>query len=725
MRKKDIPILVALFALLFLWQPLVSTVWKKVAPPPPPPPPEVAGEAAGDSASTNAVITAGPADSTNAALPDIAAVKPATPADAAPAPTNAATQAAVPAEPSFHASDKPILVSLSNELTTITMSSWGAGISSVELHKFPRFNRADSGNLTLDFGGSPALAFDGIAGLSTNYDFDVAVESNRLTATRTTGDGLFFRRTVEPDGAYNFKVTDEFVNTTTAPMALDKHGMSVGPMRNLENETAVRGLIYLGIDSQAAHGGEDTRHWGMGGGLHGEPTLVQHFLPEHLRSGCSWFKPPMAKWMDERMEAEWKKDTDWLAVKNKFFVQVLSTAEDAPGSSFTMRAAREVIPPALRGLSGPAKLKNLDLSGAEITVGRGESNKLVLDHPSVASNHCRLVREGYDYAVVCDTSGGRVMVNGKPETRKLLEPGDVVKIGEVELAYVGGEHPDRRETWAKAPMLSEVSAVMNHDGFELKPGQSSVRKTSYYAGPKKYGILKALGRDTVMEFGFWTPMCKLVLVVLNGIHWVAPNYGIAIILLTILIRLLFWPVMKKSTDTMKKMSELQPKLKELKEQYGNDQQKFLQKQQELFKQHKVSPLGGCLPMLIQLPVLFSLFIVLRSAVELRFAGFLWISDLSEPEGLLAGMIPFWPYQLNILPLVMTAATIWQQKLTPAGGDAQQQKIMAIMMPLMFLLMFYNMASALVLYWTVSTLAGIVDLLLRKRRDAAKAAEQRA
>jgi len=707
MRKKDIPILVVLFALLFLWPYIVKQVF------PPPPQDENASIGPRTTEATNATITA--------------AVEPAPASNAPPVlsqPIPVAAAPAVPGEAPAHAGTQHSTVSISNEFLTLTMSSWGGGISGVELHKFRRTSDKNSGTLAMDFSGAPALSCEGIPGLSTNFDFEIAETGNTLTATRKTADGLLFKRTIETDGDYSFKVTDEFVNMTDKPIAIGKHGLSVGPMRNGEGETTMTGLMYLGIDSQATHGGEATRHWGMGGGLHGAPSLVQNFLPEHLRSGCSWFKPPLQKWLDPQISTDWNGETEWIAAKNKFFVQILSTSDDASGSSFTMRASREVAPPALRVLSQSGR-KQFALSRDEMRIGRAPDSDITPDDPSVPSNCCTIVREGWSRVLVANNTESPVKVNGSSVSRKTLNPGDVIRIGNTDMAFIGGEHPDRRDTWAKSPMLSEVSAALNYDGRELKPGQSLVRTTDYYVGPKKYEILKGIGKDSVMEFGFWTPVCKILMVVLNALHWAIPNYGVAIILLTILIRLIFWPVMKKSTDTMKKMQELQPKLKALKDQCGNDQQKFVKKQQELFKEHKVSPLGGCLPMLIQLPVLYALFIVLRSTVEMRFSGFLWISDLSEPEGLLAGLIPFWPYQLNLLPIIMTATTIWQQKLTPTSGDMQQQKMLMIMMPIMFLFMFYNMASALVLYWTTSQVLAIADLMIRQKRDKAKAALARA
>ena len=193
-----------------------------------------------------------------------------------------------------------------------------------------------------------------------------------------------------------------------------------------------------------------------------------------------------------------------------------------------------------------------------------------------------------------------------------------------------------------------------------------------------------------------------------------PNYGVAIIILTILVKIVFWPLTHKSTESSKKMQKLQPLIAELKEKHKDAPQKMQQAQMALYKEHGVNPLASCLPMLVQLPIFIALFTVLRSSIELRFASFLWIADLSEPEGLLDGMIPLIG-SLNILPIVMTGTMIIQQQLTPTAGDPQQKKMM-MMMPAMMLLFFYNMASALVLYWSVSQCLSIAQLLMQQRKS---------
>jgi YidC/Oxa1 family membrane protein insertase len=268
-------------------------------------------------------------------------------------------------------------------------------------------------------------------------------------------------------------------------------------------------------------------------------------------------------------------------------------------------------------------------------------------------------------------------------------------------------------------VVSSVRAALALPSTVLGAGDRLETGIRYYAGPKKYTLLRDAGnqRADVMEFGrFFKWICQLLLPLLNVIESVLPGgYGVAVILLTIIVKLVFWPVTHKGTESMKRMQALQPELKKLREKYKSDPKKLQEKQMLLYREHKVNPLAGCLPMVIQIPVFIGLFTVLRSAVELRYARFLWIADLSEPEGLFAGAIPFLSSGVNILPLLMTATMVLQQRLTPSAGDPQQQKMMAFM-PIMMLFLFYGMPSGLVLYWTVSQALSILQLYLQRQRD---------
>jgi YidC/Oxa1 family membrane protein insertase len=210
---------------------------------------------------------------------------------------------------------------------------------------------------------------------------------------------------------------------------------------------------------------------------------------------------------------------------------------------------------------------------------------------------------------------------------------------------------------------------------------------------------------------------------MNWLHDVTTmGYGGVIVLFTVIIKIVFWPLMAKSTRSMKKMQALAPEVQALKAKYKDDPQKFTQKQMELWKKNKVSPVSGCLPMAIQMPVFIGFFTMIRSAIELRGAHFLWVADLSKPDTLF--MIPgltFIPFistpgglPFNLLPLLMGGAMLWQSHLTPPspGMDQAQAKMMRYL-PLIFLVFLYSYSSGLTLYWTVNNLLTILQTKLTK------------
>ena len=258
-------------------------------------------------------------------------------------------------------------------------------------------------------------------------------------------------------------------------------------------------------------------------------------------------------------------------------------------------------------------------------------------------------------------------------------------------------------------VLKGVSAAVD------MPEANGADERSYtlYSGPKKQALLWDLGMRDVMEFGMWRWVCYPLVWVLNLFHSWIPSFGIGIILLTVLVRLLFWPLTHKSTISMRRMSEIQPKMKEIREKFKDNPQRLQQETWALYRDNKVNPMASCLPMLVQIPVFIALFTVLRSAVELRYAPFLWIADLSEPENLFPTVFPFGG--LNILPILMAVTMGLQSALTPSTGDKQQQRMMMIMMPVMMLVMFYSFPSALSLYWTLSQVLSIVQMwYIRKK-----------
>jgi len=276
------------------------------------------------------------------------------------------------------------------------------------------------------------------------------------------------------------------------------------------------------------------------------------------------------------------------------------------------------------------------------------------------------------------------------------------------------------ETTTKIPV--GVQTALIYPAQTLSANTGVTRSLVLFAGPKEYRLLARIGdqlqnhADLVMNFGtgfggffgIGTFFAKILLLGLNWIHDVTTlGYGWTIVLITLILRAMFWPLTAASTRSMKRMQALAPELKALQEKYKDDVQKLTAKQWELYKKNKVSPLSGCLPMLVQMPVFIGFYTMIRSAIELRGAHFLWVTDLSKPDTL--WIIPGANIAFNLLPLLMVAAMIWQAHLQPAspGMDPGQQKMMRFM-PLMLLFFLYNYSSGMALYMTISTLAGVLQ-----------------
>lgn len=247
---------------------------------------------------------------------------------------------------------------------------------------------------------------------------------------------------------------------------------------------------------------------------------------------------------------------------------------------------------------------------------------------------------------------------------------------------------------------------------ELKIPANSSKKIDFliYLGPQELEQIGRLrqGWSNVVYFGFFDPIVKLLLKVIKFFHVITRNWGLAIILLSLLIFFCSFPLTLKQMKSMKEMQALQPKIEKLRVAYKSNPQKLNKEVMELYKEHKINPLGGCLPLLLQMPIFFSLYQVLMRSVELKNSGFLWIKDLSEPDRVFkfGQSIPLLGNDLNILPILMAIVMFFQQKMNTAasaGQSAEQQKMMAIIFPVMFGFIFYNMPSGLVLYWFLNSL----------------------
>jgi len=600
MKKQDIMMVVLLGALLVLWTMFGQKLTGGDHPRPP------------TAASTNTFSV------TNAA--GALAKADAIAAPEARATTSASAAAPVVAEPQVPAKPEQTLL-LTNDWLEVVVSSKGAALNSVVIKAYRENATKQSGPVKLDFSDRRALAPVSLVGIPTTADFDLQPTSDGRGAELDyrAPSGLMFHRTITlPAGkSYLLGVADTLKNTNKDPLPLPPYGLQLGVMRNLPGETPQKGYVYLGVDALPG-GGEKVQYFGGDlGGLFDER------------------KNPASLAVPEQVEGVWPKvkgvpsvnSVDWLAVKNKYFAQILMP-NDATES------------PRL---------------WAQRTLGPGETNTNL--------------------------------------------------------------HAE------KLTSLKAVSGAVMFPESHIEGDKPVVRSMQLYVGPKLYAALAPLKRSIVdvMEFGFWGPVGKVLLWTMNAIASIWPhNYGLAIMLLTILIRIVFWPLTHKSTQSMKRMQAVQPLMKEIREKFKDNAQKQQQEMMRLYKEHKINPLGGCLPMLIQIPVFIALFVVLRSAIELRFASFLWIKDLSEAENLFpfGYSLPLLGWSaINILPILMAATMFWQQKLTPSTGDAQQQKIM-MFMPVMMLFFFYNFAAGLSLYWTTNQVLMIVQLYWQRKHPTA-------
>lgn len=251
----------------------------------------------------------------------------------------------------------------------------------------------------------------------------------------------------------------------------------------------------------------------------------------------------------------------------------------------------------------------------------------------------------------------------------------------------------------------------------LAPGATNNYEYKLFYGPKKLTMLNEVGYNLgkIVYFGWFDIIAKPMLYLLNWFYSVVHNYGVAIILVTIILKAIFWPITQKGLKSMKNMQKLQPKVVKLKEKYKDDPTRMNQEMMSLYKTYKVNPLGGCLPMVLQIPVFFALYKVLLQSIELRHAPFmLWINDLSAPDRLYLGFDLPYLGGLPVLTLLMGASMFLQQKMTPTTADPTQAKIM-MFLPLIFTVMFVNFASGLVLYWFVNNLLSILQQYLINRK----------
>ena len=607
MKRQDYVIFFLLIVLLVFWPNIYQAFFadKQAARPPAEQPVD---EAAADDA-VDGIATTAPA----AKIP--VAVESATASAEAPV-----AAVAFDEEPA----GEEVLTVLTNGQLRLVFSSRGASLVGATLVDYRETLPLDSNLITFDFTERPSLVYSGIPGWGEQSDFTLAeVGSDRLTYTRTAG-GLRFTREIVLATNYQVQVTDSFSNIGAEQADLGQHRIRTGPIPEEAAHNDIAGMIDMGVDALPPAGGVE--NWGK--------VILKQFKVERDERD-------LATLPEEITFQPSPKPADWVAAKNKYFVQILMPDPATGGADWIEVYARRHVTDAER-------------------------------------------------------AGARV----------------------------------------KEARIASVAATLGFQNQSLVPGETYTRSYEYFVGPKDYRILSTLShsRDGAMGFEenayldvIVVPTAKLLLRLLNFLHdHVYANYGVAIILLTIIVKIVFWPITHKGTESMRRMASVQPLMAEIREKYKDNPQKMQQAMMALYKEHKINPIGGCLPMLVQIPVFFALFVVLRTAIELRFASFLWISDLSAPERLIefGFALPLLGWDaLNILPLLMTATMIIQMKVSPAAGDPQQQKIMMIMMPAMMLLFLYNFASGLALYWTTQNILMIIQQLVYKQRKKREEAHQ--
>ncbi len=268
--------------------------------------------------------------------------------------------------------------------------------------------------------------------------------------------------------------------------------------------------------------------------------------------------------------------------------------------------------------------------------------------------------------------------------------------------------------------LHQLDGAIGLPEFALTPGQSITRNYQIYAGPRELRRLRLLEHEEtgVLDYGSFLGIptgwvSEILLNSMNGLFFLCGSYALAIIILTIIVKAILWPLQSKANKNMKRMGELQPQIKALQEKHKADPVRFQKEMGAVWKKAGVNPLSGCWPIFIQIPIFIGFYNMLGKAVELRHHGFLWVNDLAAPDtvGHIFGL------PLNPLPLLMALTMVLQMKMSPQAGDPAQRRIF-MLMPLIFIFICYNFASALALYWTVQNIISIVQLVINRGKNAA-------
>jgi YidC/Oxa1 family membrane protein insertase len=365
--------------------------------------------------------------------------------------------------------------------------------------------------------------------------------------------------------------------------------------------------------------------------------------------------------------------------------------------------------------------------GLEIKVGN-LSSEPINDNLAISLRNTL----GEDAASRYVFSGPAAFIDGELEEIKVDEiedqdqyTGHIAWVAQVDRYFLSAIIPkESSEAALKLAKPADILRTIYVDpSGPIPPRAERTYQYKVYFGPKTLKTLNSVGADLarVVDFGFFDIIAKPLLHAMNFIFRFIPNYGVVIIIITIIVKILFWPLSNKSYESMSQMKKLQPKMAEIKAKYKHDKKQMNQEMMNLYKLYKVNPLGGCLPMVLQIPVFFAFYKMLYQAIELRHAPFwLWINDLSAPDRLfnfdIAVPLMAPPYGIPVLTLIMGASMFLQQKMSPPPGDPTQAKMM-MFMPIFFTFIFINFPSGLVLYWLVNNILSMVQQKYVSKRTA--------
>ena len=390
-------------------------------------------------------------------------------------------------------------------------------------------------------------------------------------------------------------------------------------------------------------------------------------------------------------------------------VKVTDSARDV---TFSWKSAQDIVVEKTYRFSPDSYLVELD-----ITI-KNQSSRAIQDKLFISLNG-----PVPDDARAYGFEGPSAFIDGRLEEVKIKKiadrntyEGNLKWIGLQDRYFIMSIIPDQVEQASMRLALKEnnlIEARYVNPNSDIRPGTQHTYKYLLFFGPKSMKILGDVGHDLdkALNFGWFDFLAKPCVWIMNKLYAVIPNYGVAIIILTILIKIILWPLGSKSYKSMSEMKKIQPLMKEIREKYKNDKKKMNEEVMSLYRTYKINPLGGCLPMVVQLPVFFALYRMLYQAIELRHAPFfLWIDDLSAPDRLFrfpVESIPFMepPYGIPVLTLIMGGTMLLQQKMSPPMGDPTQAKMM-MFMPVIFTVIFINFSSGLVLYWLVNNILSI-------------------